>query len=126
MSSQNILSAVKEQHATHAVHPPGFASGLWATEVAFGGDLRMLELRRHLDAVCYHVNGDSSSHLLLFGWVKFIKPSPLTHILTYKNPLFLQLLFSFFFPSLDLLDVAEPGQIMDCERKNMLLKQKHL
>lgn len=86
------------QHATHAVHPPGFASGLWAMEVAFGGDLGMLELRRHLDAVCYHVNGDSSSHLLLFGWVKFIKPSPLTHILTYKNPLFLQLLFSFFSP----------------------------
>lgn len=71
------------------------------------------------DAAWYHVIGNRSRHLLVFGWVKFIKPSPLTHVLT-------EVVSSdsccFLFSSLELLDVAEPGQMMNCEGTNMSLK----
>lgn len=57
-----------------------------------------------MDAMRSHVHGDSFLCLLGFGWGKFIKLSCLTHILTSKNPFLLVLL--------ELLDVAEPAQVM--------------
>lgn len=77
------------------------------------------------DAAWYYVIGNSSWHLLVFGWVKFIKPSPLTHAHSLIEVLS-SVSCCFLFSSLELLDVAEPGQMMDCEGTNMALKQKPL
>lgn len=58
---------------------PGFSSGLQGIEYAFGGDFGISELRGAMG--CCMIIGKSSWCLLVFGWVKFIKPSPLTHAL---------------------------------------------